>query len=872
MSAAESPAVTTNGTPSTSSFELDVPKLHALPSEQQELYLLTFTHDLTQHISQLDNDGASSEQIYLRRELFQIINLPSPSPTRVIRNNLGRSFAGIFEKGDRKLLFESINELLGIINAGKGEKDLKGKHAAVHCLGETFRAAGDSAISLASVACSSLIKLLKQAQNHAGLRASIYKALGLVFQGVGKSSDESVARDAWKSARAMATGDKAAFVQASACKCLQQLVRFTPYFDNSGDFESLKSSIWKSIDSPVVALRHAAASCLAAALVKSYTEEPRNEPVPKIKKPKKPNKKHSMANEDEEEAQRPGTPTSKQTSYQLAFSLTELLRQLSTQYVRTSTSNRAKAGIAVCYTRVIKGLEAGVVESQYSKIADHLLIDVLSSSTIVHNRYRLLSTRKFVRVILQEVVGRQILGETGQLNAAKMLLNDIIKNYPQAIKERAEPSKQTVSGALDTLSSLITSLGPAVNSIAESCRDGLLQVLQHPSYTVQISTSHCLRTFVLACPQQLLPCITVCMNSVNRELNLLTSPRSSSRRCVGYANGLAAVLSTAPLRPLYGSVDVNSRVLSLATGLLKSSSQSELRISGTQIQVAWILIGGLMSLGPNFVKIHLSQVLLLWKNALPKPLAKDSTVQRSLLESSFLAHVRECALGSVLAFLEYNSRLLTTDVSKRLAAMLQNTTVFLNGLPSKKLTEEPSQRLSPSLQLHDLDLMVRRRVLQCYTKLVNLSPSGSNETLLQSNLLTLAVSFFADPDNYSPSSLSTSIASSAGSFESLWEVGDNCGFGVTGLVRGMEIKPLSGGEDASTQHHWLTRKCSDAAIDETVALHSPAHLHGYVLSLSDSIALLQCKRARFSISIHARYGNGRRLTGSTFDAGGQLGH
>ncbi|KAI9718905.1 MAG: hypothetical protein M1812_003789 [Candelaria pacifica] len=816
MSAAAESPVTTNGTSSTSSFELDVPKLHSLPSEQQELYLLTFTHDIARHISQLDKDGASSEQIYLKRELFQIINLPSPAPTRVIRSNLGRSFAGIFEKGDRKLLFESINELLGIVNAGKGEKELRGKHAAVHSLGEIFRTAGDSAISLASLACSSLVRLLKQAQNHAGLRASIFKALGLVFEGVGKSSDESVARDVWKNARTAATGDKAALAQASACKCLQQLVRYTPYFDNSGDFESLKSSIWKAIDTPTLALRHAAASSLAVALVKSYTEDARKEPVPKIKKPKKPNKKQSMADEDDEEIQRPESPASKKTSYQLALSLPELLRQLSTQYVRTSTSNRAKAGIAFCYTKVIKGLGPGVVELQYSKIADHLLMDVLSSSSITHNRYRLLCTRKFVRVILEEVVGHRILGETGQLNAAKMLLNDIIKNYPHVIKERAEPSKQTISGALDALASLITSLGSAISSIADSCRDGLLQVLQHPSYTVQIATSHCLRTFVLACPQQLLPCVTVCMNSVNRELNLLTTPRQSSQRCVGYANGLAAVLSTAPLRPLYGSVDVNSRVLSLATGLLKSSSNSELRASGTQIQVAWILIGGLMSLGPNFVKIHLSQVLLLWKNALPKPLAKDSTMQRSLLESSFLAHVRECALGSVFAFLEFNSRLLTTDVSKRLAAMLQNTTVFLNGLPSKKLTEDPSQRLSPSLQLHDLDLMVRRRVLQCYTKLVNLSSSGSNETLLQSNLLTLAVSFFADPENYSPSSLSTSIASSAGSFESLWEVGDNCGFGVTGLVRGMEVKPFSEGEHASTQYHWLTRKSPETAIDNTI--------------------------------------------------------
>jgi hypothetical protein len=277
------------------------------------------------------------------------------------------------------------------------------------------------------------------------------------------------------------------------------------------------------------------------------------------------------------------------------------------------------------------------------------------------------------------------------------------------------------------------------------------------------------------------------------------------------------VLSTSTSQPLHGSVDVNSRVLSQATTLLKSAGNSDVRVSATQVQVAWILIGGLMTLGPNFVKIHLSQLLLLWKNALPKPLNKDNMVQRNVFELSYLSHVRECALGSISTFLEFNSRLLTLDVTKRLAAMLQNTTMFLNTLPAKKTTDDISQRLSPALQLHDFDLMVRRRVLQCYTKLVDLTPASSNEVLLQTNLLSFAVANFADPDNYTTSSFSTAIASAAGSFESIWEVADNHGFGVTGLVRGFDIKPLPGEHDSSTGHHWLVKHGSEAIVDRTVS-------------------------------------------------------
>jgi hypothetical protein len=146
--------------------------------------------------------------------------------------------------------------------------------------------------------------------------------------------------------------------------------------------------------------------------------------------------------------------------------------------------------------------------------------------------------------------------------------------------------------------------------------------------------------------------------------------------------------------------------------------------------------------------------------------------------------------------------------------------MFLNTLPSKKTTDNVSERLSPVLQLYDFDLMVRRRVLQCYTKLVDLSPAGSSEVLLQTNLLPFAVAAFADPDHYTPSSLGIAIASSAGSFESIWDVADNYGFGVTGLVQGYDLEPLPGEHDAEEKHHWVTRHGPEAIVDRTVCLRN----------------------------------------------------
>jgi len=611
---------------------------------------------------------------------------------------------------------------------------------------------------------------------------------------------------------------------------MEELLQATQLFNSHQEYDKLQSAAMKALDSTSTSARKAAASCWSLALVLAYsTEAPELAKV--AKKPKKMKRVSTAVGDDEGlGAERPSSPapSGKKAIVRLTFTLEEILRQLSLHYTKPSTSPRARAGIALCYSGVLARLGSSVVESSYGLISSHLLNDLLSHHTIIANRFRLLTTRKYVRTLLEDVIGRRLLGETGQLNAIKTLVNDTIKDYPQVIKEKPEPSKHALTGALHALASLIQSLGSALASVQDTTRDGLLQVLQHPSYSVQVATSWCLRGFVIAAPSQLLPIITICMNNVNRELSQMTARRPTTtetlRRCTGYANGLAAAISTAPLQPLYASVDITSRILTLATSLLKSSGDYDLRISATQIQVAWILIGGLMALGPNFVKIHLSQLLLLWKNALPKPLAKDSSVERSLLELSFLAHVRECALGSILSFLEFNSRLLTADVSKRIAAMLQNSTLFLNTLPAKKTTDDISQRLSPSLQLIDLDLMVRRRVLQCYAKLVKLSHGEA----LQANLLTIAVSFFADPDKYTPSSLSTAIASSAGNFESLWDIGDNYAYGVCGFVKGFDVEAFAF-ETQSTKPtiaHWITRGSPEARINETVSR--------FVLRLRDS--------------------------------------
>ncbi|KIW75687.1 hypothetical protein Z517_10429 [Fonsecaea pedrosoi CBS 271.37] len=761
----------------TSNLELDVSKLHALPTEQQDLYLLTFVSDFQRHVEQLSAEALPPHQASIKKEVIKIIGLGSPIPSRVIRNGLGRILADVFSRGSHSLLYETINDLLAILNAGKTDKELGSKHAALVCLGALFRAAGDSAVSLSGLTVATIQKLLKS--SHAGVRGCVFRALGGLIIGIKRSLDEHVARDIWKQARHAATSDKSTFVQRCACSCLRSLVSETGYFNNSNDFDSLKTTFWKAFDSSAPSVRHAAAAALAAALNQAYSSHGSAE-VPVLRKPKR-SKKPGDDLDEEVESERPGSPSPGQVkaSMRLTLSLDEVLRVLSQQYCRASTTNRSRAGIAICYKYLLHLLPRKTLEENYASIAVHTYADLLNHPTISFNRHRLLLTRKLVQWILADVT--VLLTENAQVNAARYLINDVIKNYPQVLPERREPSKRILAGALGTLTDLLLRLGPAASVFQDSCREALFQVIQHPNHTVQSHAAQCFRAFILACPNQLMRTIEHAMSQLQKEFQP-SDAKQPHRKSIGFAAAIAVAVSCARQRPLYGSVQTYSAIFTFATDLLKSSAAAELRLSAMQVQVAWTLIGGLMSLGPSFVKVHMNQLMLLWRNALPPPLTHENAAKRGHLELSFLSHVRECALSALLMFLSSCSGLVTTDGSKRISTMLHNTILFLDSLPPARESEDVSHRLVPTLQLQDFAILLRRRVLQSFISLVSLKHLDQGDVVSHSDLIGLTMRTFTDPERPVLKSLEASLANTASNFEGLWATEDNWSFGVSNLA------------------------------------------------------------------------------------------
>ncbi|KAJ7717234.1 hypothetical protein DFH07DRAFT_947473 [Mycena maculata] len=231
-----------------------------------------------------------------------------------------------------------------------------------------------------------------------------------------------------------------------------------------------------------------------------------------------------------------------------------------------------------------------------------------------------------------------------------------------------------------------------------------------------------------------------------------------------------------------------------------------------------------MALGPNFVRPHLPQLLVLWRNALPKPTSKDAgaAAGRGPAEWGFLLHVRESALGAVLCFLRHNSdTLVTLDVARRIASVLSNALLFANnfispavqdalGLSDPTSQQALQQGAQKGLPLPAREALLRRRVHQCFAAL---GFSGITDAT-QATLLQSCVTLFASPEGYAGagSAVQAAIAASSGTFTGIWASGDGYAHGVTFIEIGNEIEEDGNGKKVKESDQ-LHRDSVEVAID-----------------------------------------------------------
>jgi HEAT repeat-containing protein 5 len=212
---------------------LDLVQLGTLAQEKQTAAVFKWLADCESFLSDLTADDLSIHQQALIKAFLDLLSLPSPTLGRVLRACLGRCLSDIFERGDRKPLFDTVSTLLVRIAQFRVDKDnrqkqyrpypeyytlrLTSESVTIYCLGATLGAGSDSVMQLIPETVSTLAKVIKTSSSDTGLRAVAFDSLRKALVKQISLKDEGVAKELFKLARS-GVSDKNVVIQERAAK------------------------------------------------------------------------------------------------------------------------------------------------------------------------------------------------------------------------------------------------------------------------------------------------------------------------------------------------------------------------------------------------------------------------------------------------------------------------------------------------------------------------------------------------------------------------------------------------------------------------------------------------------------------------------
>ncbi|KAI0742742.1 clathrin-coated vesicle protein [Daedaleopsis nitida] len=770
----------------------------SLSGENGEIYLFQWLSSTESSAKKATLEELKTIQGDLEVSLLKVISAPEPYPLpgRPIRRLVAGTLKALYMRGETKSLFDTIQSFLKLLAETKPTAKESSRIAAVYCIGELMGMFGSQVMSLMSEVATVTIKLCRSSSSII-LRTYALQALSKALSTAKRAVTDSVAKDIIKHSK-NALSDKALPVQRAACEALVLMYPAGDGTRSVADVESILNICVKSLESADQLTRRSLAKLVAHMLASTQVEK-----VVPIPDAAKKGKKARKEGEDEDEDTAPGAHVTAEESKPI-MTPSEMLLQLSAHFNKPQASRKTRVGIFDFYSALLTLLGTSFVESNYALVANHLMTEIVANSRNSGTRYEVVFVRSLIEIILRDLVGVRLLGEQAQIAAIQELSSTYLKRWPALMPGQSAPSPLCLVIALREVSGLLQQLGNAPGPVQDALLDPLLNLLSHPSHSVRVNTAWALRCFCYSTPIRLPKVLLSVVEKLQRDLSSLTTPAAPSDihlRALGQAYGLSALLAVIPDRPLYVSHDISAKVYDICVQILKRAGDHDVKVAQVEIEIAWTCIASLMTLGPNFVRPHLPQLLVLWRNALPKPTTKDGATARSVSEWEFLLHVRESTVGAVHCFLKYNSpTLVTADVTRRISSLLSNGLAFANTYLSSRtsLNQEELVGDSKGLNIDGREALLRSRIFQCFSLL---GFGGVTESV-QGSLLQSVVTLFSSSDGYAGSSVQAAIASSSGSFTSVWQSVDGYAYGVTSL------------QVDESPREWLNRDGIETSVDD----------------------------------------------------------
>lgn len=467
------------------------------------------------------------------------------------------------------------------------------------------------------------------------------------------------------------------------------------------------------------------------------------------------------------------------------------LTTLSSHFHNQRYTKRTRIGIISIYQAFLLRLGGVVVEANYGSIVRHLLVEIASPQPQSQISEQLFIKKQITNLL--RLVISPLLSEQAQISSILHLSNSYLRVWPPLPSEPVPPTPLILTIVLCEVSGLLSKIGNAPPQVQDSLQDPLQILLAHPSLSVRVHTAWCLRTFSFACPRIVAGLIVGLEEKLRRDINLLASPEQNNNtiraRILGNAYAVSTLTSILPSLPLSLPPESTTQsLLSISRHLLKSAADHPLPIAEVEVEVAWATISGLRE--------AVGGLLVLWRNALPKPLARDTGGGRTEHEWEFLKHVRECAVGSILCFLQSNARsrnMLTLDVERRISTLLTNALLFVTSY--EEFRSSVASPPSTHTQTYSVALL-QSRIFQSFLLLGFATLPDSTQAMLLSSCISL---FAGSEASLGISTVQASIAAAQGytgygGASGVWSAGDGYAFGVSSL----DVIPADEGIESKT--------------------------------------------------------------------------
>lgn len=572
--------------------------------------------------------------------------------------------------------------------------------------------------------------------------------------------------------------DKSYPLQRVSTKCISNLSTFTHHLSSSADIEQIVGICIKTAEIVDQQTRQHHATLAAQLLASTQFKIKHQRQQSKILSTKTIKRdKNKLNDEDADEKDVDDAPI---------VGLMPLNNMLSIPSNHFNKGSRIVKNIIIeIYAALFSSMGSKWIESNYQTIINHLIYNVMESN--MSKTCDILTVRSSLNILLREHIGKTLLSEQGQGLALNVLIDSFLSKYAKNDTGQFIYSDQSLIVILEESIGLLDQLGSVPLQVQDSLPDVMFKLIALPSYNVQIAISRLFRQFHYLCPTQLDLSLNKLLDLLEKKLSYLRTPNASSDvafTSIGYACATGSLIGLFRRRPLNTPIEIPFKVFELSQSLLKIAGECEFDQASIHIQVAWILIDSLLSVGPQFVSSIINQLMLLWRNSLAR-IDMQTTAPKTQIEWTFLLHIRECALTALLSFLKFNaSTLLTMDISRKFVGLLNNTLSFsmsFNNTNSALLKDQiPTGACAhPNIGLLDRDILLKRRIFQCSVYLDNAS---NTETLAA--FIEAAFSAFGDSERYAGSAAQAAIASttsSTGSFAFIWSVGDGYGYGLTSL-------------------------------------------------------------------------------------------